>query len=100
MSLLQDGVKEYSIGPELQRLLDIEQAAKVAKRFLGIKEFPQSQYMKVYASDDLGIGDVVARDVSVPDDLHKVRKWNGHGYVIGIVLSPMVKGTYGWIQIK
>jgi hypothetical protein len=53
---------------------DIEQAANVYKRLLGIKDWPKTKYKRVYAVENLSIADVVSSDALSPNDLTQRQK--------------------------
>lgn len=88
MPLLQDCV----IGPDLQRVLDLEKAHRVAKRLLGHKIHP-GQFMNVRAGQDLEAGYLLEKNEG--GDLVR---WTGKGSPIAISISPISKGNYGFVQ--
>lgn len=94
MPLLQSALKECEDGhfsPE-----EIGQAAKVAKRLLGPTILPSGTYMQVIALEDLQVGDILTGNHLSGN----AKKWIGEGHPIGMAISAITKGNYGWILIK
>lgn len=76
--------------------VELEHAAKCAKRLLGPSpQVPAGIYMSVHAKENLWTGDVVTVDVD-----GVARKFGRGDFPHGIVMGPLGKGMFGWIQTK
>jgi len=74
---------------------ELEHAAKCAKRLLGPPKPAQGQYTYARAAEDLWPTEIVTIDA----DGYATR-WSGSGTVSGLMIAPLSKGNYGWIQTK
>lgn len=93
MPILQDGV--MATVPSWEEMSDVEKADRVAKRLLGFPKVPKGIHMTVHAKENLWDGDVVVVDID-----GGARKWDRVGLPSGIVIGPIGKGMFGWIQTK
>lgn len=76
-------------------LSNIEKASKVAKRLLGPPKMVAATYVSVHAVENMWTGDLVTLDTD-----SNAKKWDGVGFPSGVVMCPLGKGMFGWIQTK